>query len=102
MKKLTKSLALFLACIMLIGIVSPLSTVTALENEPAAVTPPTVHYESPAIKATSGVEIDLSSYTVEFSSTESAEGKDVTWTSSVLTIANGKTTPPQKKGGWYQ
>ena len=96
MKKLTKSLALFLACIMLIGIVSPLSTVTALENEPAEVTPPTVHYESPAIKATSGVEIDLSSYTVEFSSTESAEGKDVTWTSSVLTIANGKTTPPQK------
>lgn len=55
-----------------------------------------VQLSSPAIKANVGEAVDLSSYTIQFSEEKMLKGSDVTFTSSVLTIADKKVTPDKK------
>ena len=96
MKNFKRRLALVLSIIMMIGAISPICVVNAAESASTSEEPAIVRLESPAIKATVGEVIDLKSYKVEFSATKTIAGKNITWTSSTLTVVNGQVTPDKK------
>ena len=93
---LKKTLALILLVFMLAStFTTALGSLTVSATE-ADTSEKVVLLASPAIKATAGEPVDLSSYVIQFSQGKNVKGSEVTFTSSALTVIDKKVTPTQK------